>query len=136
MLAENLYLLIPFLIAIYFSVYVVIINGIYIAIYRVGAMKKIANKYNLHYIYKEKITKKRFPNKRNIIRGEINQQKIEIFDYYEIGYAIIIRSYEKKSTVFIINNDVANQKLLRNFFCGGTWPVKKIDKILSDLKNQ
>lgn len=136
MFTENLYLFTPFLMAIYFSLYVVIINGIYVAVYRVSAMKKIARKYNLTYIYHEKIGKKRFPHKRNIIRGEIDQQKIEIFDYYEVGFGIFIRSYEKKSTIFLINNDIANQKVLRNFFCGGTWPVNKLDKMLADLKNQ
>lgn len=94
---------------------------------RIKKLKEIAKKYHLEYIYSEKRSNWTFnyyPIKKNILVGEINQQKIEIFDYHEIALESTF-----KSTVLIINDDIKNKKVF------GICSAQKIEEILADIKD-
>lgn len=108
---------------------------IYLESNRIKKIKKIAKKYNLKYTDYQKMSKQQFPYQKNILKGRINNKEINIFDYYERIFDETASLYTKKSTVLVINDDLINKKEFTGFL-NGLLSVKKLDKILADLKNQ
>jgi hypothetical protein len=91
-------------IIIFIILYSVINKFFYLEGYRVKKFKIIADKYNLKYTYSEKRSNWKhsyYPIEKNILNGQINKQKIKLFDYYEIGDFFGI-SYTKKSPLDIL----------------------------------
>ncbi len=99
---------------------------------RIKAFKAMALKYHFKYVYFEENNS---AYKKNILTGEINGTKIEVFDDFEYKISILIGGwYIKRSTIVIINNDIGHKKILRGFFFGHC-SIKKIEAILANIKN-
>ena len=109
---------------------------------RARAFKVIASKYHLNYTYFEKITNTSY--KKNILTGEINGTKIELFDDFEYTGSLLSGGgvinvlldglYIKRLTIIIINNDIDHKNVLKGFFFGHS-SIKKIEAILADIKD-
>lgn len=100
---------------------------------RIKAFKAMALKYHLKYTYFEKNNS---AYKKNILTGEVNGTKIEVFDDFEYKISILFDGwYIKRSTVVIMNNDITNKNVLRGFLSGHC-SIQKIEAILADIKNK